>query len=96
MVSEGKTSRDGKDIVSVKVFVSGDKAVHVNALGGSPNQLKHGLCFVIAVDAKAKQYSDSGRHHAIPPVKSSVPFHAVAIVSTSIEIKVSSPSATVR
>ena len=96
MVSERKPSRDSKNIVSVKMFVSGNKPVHVNALGGSSNQLKHGLCFVIAVDAKAKQYGDSGRHHAIPPVKSSVPFHANAIDSTSIEIKVSSPSTTVR
>ena len=94
MVTKRKTSGNGEDIVSVKVLVSGDKPIHVNALGRSSNQFKHGLCFVVAVDAKAEQHGDSGRHYAIPPVKSSVPFHAVAIVSTSIEIKVSSPSTT--
>ena len=38
----------------------------MDTVGLGTYQLEHGFCFVIAIDAKPKQNSDTRLHHATP------------------------------
>ena len=66
VVTEREAPRYCKNVKGIEVGVTRKKAIHVDPFCVTANQVEHRLRFVIAIDSKPKQHSDTGLHQTTP------------------------------